>query len=139
MCSERYFVVLMAFLVLLPSFSIGQERKPKQVSAKLTCASLSSDPKEYKAFQVDLQFEVYDSLWMADRKTPELSEEEKFRGVLSPSGSMLVAGLGTSENGKKWDYEFSGNRKAGTLTILKGSLRSEQPKGTRSCALSFRD
>ena len=34
----------------------------------------------------------------------------KFRGILSPSGTMLIAGLGKSEEGATWTYEFSGHK-----------------------------
>ena len=113
----------------------AQEPAPKRVPAKLTCGSHSSNPAQNKAFQVELQFEVTGSLWLLDWKTEHTVV--KFRGILSPSGTMLIAGLGKSDEGATWTYEFSGQKKPTGLAILKGSMQSEQPKGTRSCSLTF--
>jgi hypothetical protein len=32
------------------------------------------------------------------------------RGILSPSGTMLFAGLGNSDDGATWTYEFQEER-----------------------------
>ena len=109
----------------------------ERVAASLNCGSHSSNPKLLKAFQADLQFDLYGSLWMLDRKTGPQSGEEKFRGILSPTGMMLIAGQGKSDAGETWTYEFSGSKNPKGVTILKGSLRSDQPKGTRTCSLTF--
>jgi len=108
----------------------------ERVKATLNCGSHSADIRNMKSFQFDLQFNVYESLWMVDRK-PGQGGDEKFRGILSPTGAMLIAGLGKSDDGVRWSYEFSGQKNSRGITILKGSLRSEQPKGMRSCSLSF--
>ena len=115
----------------------AQDVASKRVPAKLTCGSHSSNPQQHKAFQVDLQFEVNGSLWMLDWKTERA--EVKFRGILSPSGAMLVAGLGRSEQGANWTYEFSGHKNPTGIAVLKGSLQSEEPKGTRSCSMTFQN
>ena len=118
------------------SFSaFAEEPPPKRVPAKLTCGSHSSNPTQNKAFQVDLQFDVTGSLWLLDWKTERA--EVKFRGILSPSGTMLIAGLGKSDEGAIWTYEFSGQKKPTGIAILNGSMQSEQPKGSRSCSLTF--
>ena len=118
------------------SFSAFAEDIPaKRVAAKLTCGSHSSNPAQNKAFQVDLQFDVTGSLWLLDWKTEHA--EVKFRGILSPSGTMLIAGLGKSDQGAAWTYEFSGQKKPTGIAILNGSMQSEQPKGARLCSLTF--
>jgi len=119
------------------SFGTGyaEEPAPKRVPAKLTCGSHSSNPAQHKPFQVELQFDVTGSLWLLDWKSEH--SEVKFRGILSPSGTMLIAGLGKSEEGANWTYEFSGQKNPAGIAILKGSMQSEQPKGTRSCSLTF--
>jgi hypothetical protein len=117
--------------------AFAEDIAPKSVPAKLTCGSHSSNPTQFKAFQVDLQFEVTGSLWLMDWKTERA--EVKFRGIRSPSGTMLVAGLGKSEEGATWTYEFSGQKNPTGIAVLKGSLQSEQPKGTRSCSLTFQN
>jgi hypothetical protein len=100
-----------------------------------TAGSHSSNPAQHKPFQVELQFDVTGSLWLLDWKTEHA--EVKFRGILSPSGTMLIAGLGKSNEGATWTYEFSGQKKPTGIAILNGSMQSEQPKGTRSCSLTF--
>jgi hypothetical protein len=118
------------------SFSaFAEDVAPKRVAAKLTCGSHSSNPTQFKAFQVDLQFDVTGSLWLLDWKTERA--EVRFRGILSPSGTMLIAGLGKSDEGATWTYEFSGQKKPTGIAILNGSMQSEQPKGSRSCSLTF--
>ena len=117
--------------------AFAEDAAPLHVPAKLTCGSHSSNPSANKAFQVDLQFDVTGSLWLLDWKTEH--SEVKFRGILSPSGTMLVAGLGKSDDGATWTYEFSGQKKPGGIAILKGSMQSEQPKGTRLCSLTFQN
>ena len=120
------------------SFSaFAEEITPKRVAAKLTCGSHSSNPTQNKAFQVELQFDVTGSLWLLDWKTEHA--EVKFRGILSPSGTMLIAGLGKSDEGATWTYEFSGQKKPTGIAILNGSMQSEQPKGARLCSLTFQN
>lgn len=115
----------------------AQQAPTEQVPAKLTCGSHSANPKELKAFQVDLQFDVFDSLWLVDRKTSPRPGTEKFRGILSPSGAMLFAGQGKLDDGTSWSYEFSGRKNPSGITILRGSLRSAEPNGTRICSMTF--
>lgn len=117
--------------------AFAEEIAPKHVAAKLTCGSHSSNPAQHKAFQVDLQFDVTGSLWLLDWKTEHA--EVKFRGILSPSGTMLIAGLGKSDEGATWTYEFSGQKKPTGIAILNGSMQSEQPKGARLCSLTFQN
>ena len=119
------------------SLAFAQDAVPKRVPAKLTCGSHSANPQQHKAFQVDLQFDVYGSLWMLDWKTERA--EVKFRGILSPSGAMLIAGLGKSDEGATWTYEFSGHKNPTGIAVLKGSSQSEQPKGMRSCSMTFQN
>jgi hypothetical protein len=116
---------------------LAQQAPTDRVTASLNCGSHSANSKELKPFQADLQFDLYGSLWMLDRKTSPQAGEEKFRGILSPTGMMLIAGQGESGNGETWTYEFSGRKNPKGITILKGSLRSEQPKGVRTCSLTF--
>ena len=116
----------------------GTRGAAERVAANLNCTSHSANPKDLKAYSADLEFNFIGSLLTLDRTTPE-GGEEKFRGILSPTGAMLIAGLGKAANGATWSYEFSGSKKQRGVTILKGSLRSEQPKGTRTCSLTFSD
>jgi hypothetical protein len=118
--------------------ALAQEAPTERVAASLTCGSHSANPTKLKAFQFDLQFEVFGSLWVANRTTSPQPGTEKFRGILSPSGTMLIAGQGKTDDGATWTYEFSGRKKPDGITILRGSLRSEKPKGTRTCSLTIR-
>jgi hypothetical protein len=131
------FVLAIVFSTSCCFSAFAQDATTDHASAKLTCGSHSSNPNQYKAFQVQLQFDVTGSLWLLDWKTEHA--EVKFRGILSPSGTMLIAGLGKSDDGATWTYEFSGQKKPTGITILNGSMRSEQPKGIRSCSLTFQN
>ena len=128
-------IALVACLNGVPAFA--EQSGIERVPAKLTCGSHSSNPAQKKAFQVELQFDVTGSLWLLDWKNVDQNSDVKFRGILSPSGMMLIAGLGKSDDGATWTYEFSGTKNASGLSILKGSLQSEQPKGARLCSLTF--
>ena len=131
-------LIACALMVGVDGFSaFAQDIAAKRVPAKLTCGSHSTSPTHNKPFQVDLQFDVTGSLWLVDWKTERT--EVKLRGILSPSGAMLVAGVGKSDEGATWTYEFSGRKNPTGLALLNGSLQSEQPKGTRTCSLSFHD
>ena len=114
-----------------------QEAASEQVPAKLTCGAHSANPNQLKSFQIDLTFNVFDSLWVVDRTTSPQPGTEKFRGILSPTGTMLIAGRGKADDGAVWSYELSGKKKPSGITILRGSLNSDSPKGTRTCSLTF--
>src|ERR1044071_6737714 len=97
----------------------AQETPTSRVVANLNCTSHSANPKELKAYSADLEFNLASTLLTVDRKTPE-GGEEKFRGILSPTGAMLIAGQGKGADGATWTYEFSGNKKPRGVTILNG-------------------
>jgi hypothetical protein len=115
----------------------AQQAATKHVPAKLVCGSHSANRKEHPPFQVELTFNVSGSLWLIDRKTSRRPGEEKFLGILSPSGTMLIVGEGKGVDGATWTYEFSGRKSPNGITILRGSLQSAAPKGTRACSLAF--
>ena len=115
----------------------AQQAASKQVPAKLVCGSLSANRKEHPPFQVKLTFNVSGSLWLVDRKTSRRPGGEKFLGILSPSGTMLIVGEGKSDDGATWTYEFSGRKSPNGITILRGSMQSAAPKGSRACSLAF--
>jgi hypothetical protein len=115
----------------------AQQAATKHVPAKLVCGSHSANRKEHPPFQVELTFNVSGSLWLIDRKTSRRPGEEKFLGILSPSGTMLIVGEGNGVDGATWTYEFSGRKSPNGITILRGSLQSAAPKGTRACSLAF--
>jgi hypothetical protein len=115
----------------------AQQPAAKHVPAKLVCGSHSADRKKLTPFQVELTFNVSGSLWLIDRKTTRRPGEEKFLGILSPSGTMLIVGEGKADDGATWTYEFSGRKSPNGITILRGSLQSKVPKGARTCSLAF--
>lgn len=106
----------------------------KQVAAKLVCGSHSADPHKLRPFDLHLKFTVSGPLWTSDMK--DARGKERFLGILSPSGTMLIVGEGKADDGATWTYEFSGKKKD-SLTILRGSLNSDKPKGSRICSLAF--
>jgi hypothetical protein len=136
----RHLLYVTAFAVTFGPWGLSasaQQAATKHVPAKLVCSSHSANPKQLTAFQVDLQFDVSGSLWMLERTTSPQPGKERFLGILSPSGTMLIVGEGKFDDGSTWSYEFSGRKTPNGLTILKGSLQSAVPKGTRSCSLAF--
>ena len=136
----RHLLHMTAFAATLVPWGLSasaQQDATKHVPAKLVCGSHSANPKQLPAFQVELQFDVSGSLWTIDRTTSPQPGRERFLGILSPSGTMLVVGEGKFDDGSTWTYEFSGRKTPNGLTILKGSLQSAAPKGTRSCSLAF--
>lgn len=130
-------IALLTILFGLSNLASANEASAEHFSAKLTCGSHSANPSELKPFQTELQFDVHGPLWTADSATNTGAGKEKFRGIISPSGAILIAGRGESEGGATWSYEFSGSKAAKGITILKGTLRTEHPKGMRTCSLSF--
>ena len=133
-----HYVTACALAFGLPALPASAEQPAaKHVQAKLVCGSHSANPKELRPFEADLQFDVSGSLWISEHKTSPQPGKEKFLGILSPSGTMLIVGEGKLDNGSTWSYEFSGHKKANGITILRGSLQSKVPKGSRLCSLAF--
>ncbi len=114
--------------------ALAQKPAAKDVKAKLVCGSHSANPRELRPFDIHLQFTVSGPLWTSDVTDPR--GKERFLGILSPSGTMLIVGEGKAADGATWTYEFSGKKKDG-LTIVRGSLNSDKPKGSRACSLAF--
>lgn len=115
----------------------AQKPAAPQVAAKLVCGSHSANPKELKPFEAHLEFNVSGRLWTSEREASPQPGKERFLGILSPSGTMLIVGEGTLDDVVSWTYEFSGHKAPNGITILRGSLQSEKPKGRRSCSLAF--
>ena len=132
-------LVLAALALALSSVipATAEQTAATSIPAKLVCTSLSANPKEFPAFQLELQFTVSGRLWLLERTTSPKPGTEKFLGILSPSNTMLIVGEGKQDNGAAWSYEFSGRKSPNGITILKGSMESAVPKGSRSCSLAF--
>jgi hypothetical protein len=114
--------------------ALAQQPASKQVKAKIVCGSHSANPRELRPFDLHLEFTVSGPLWTST--VADARGKERFLGILSPSGTMLIVGEGKADNGATWTYEFSGKKKDG-LTIVRGSLKSDKPKGSRICSLAF--
>jgi len=130
-------VILVVTLAAAGPPAAAQKPDATQVTAKLVCGSHSANPKELKPFEAQLQFNVSGRLWTSERATSPQPGKERFLGILSPSGTMLIVGEGTLDDGASWTYEFSGHKAPNGITILRGSLQSDKPKGSRSCSLAF--
>jgi hypothetical protein len=125
--------------------ALAQQATTQHVPAKLVCGWHSANPKELKPFTENLLFDVTDNLWISELKTSPQPGRERFLGILSPSsGTMLVIGerrlaIGDSKLDDQpiWTYEFSGRKSPSGITILRGHLQSQTPKGTRTCSLGF--
>ena len=145
---RRFQLLFCALALMLGPYSLpalAQQAATKHISAKLVCGWHSANPKELKPFTENLQFDVTDNLWISERKTSPQPGRERFLGILSPSsGTMLVIGErrlvigdGKLDDRPIWTYEFSGHKSPRGLTILRGHLQSQMPKGTRTCSLGF--
>ena len=108
------------------SLAFAQDAVQKRVPAKLICGSHSANPQQHKAFQVDLQFDVNGSLWMLDWKTERA--EVKFRGILSPSGAMLIAGLGRTMKGRPGRMSFPVTKIRQASQCSKGVRNPSNPR-----------
>ncbi|MEJ2434011.1 MAG: hypothetical protein P8Y53_12930 [Pseudolabrys sp.] len=134
----RYLVCAAALALAFAAWSppaSADEAASKQVAAKLVCGSHSANPHKLRPFDLHITFTVSGPLWTSDVKNAR--GKERFLGILSPSGTMLIVGEGKAEDGATWTYEFSGKKKKDALTILRGSLKSDKPKGQRICSLAF--
>ncbi len=134
--SVRSLAIVLALAIAAVSAPAAAQQQPdsKEVKAKIVCGSHSADPHKLRPFDLHLTFTVSGPLWTSTVKDER--GNERFLGILSPSGTMLIVGEGKATDGATWTYEFSGKKKDG-LTIVRGSLNSDKPKGSRICSLAF--
>ena len=102
----------------------------------IVCGSFSGDPKKYPAWNDELSIEIDRQMLTA---SPARAQGQVMRGLVAPSGAILLTGEGGPPGGpKEWTYEFSGKLSAKGTTVLKGELADIQGgRARRNCAISF--
>jgi len=125
------------FIVLIAaSPSALAQGAAQKHQGKIVCGSFSGDPKKYPAWNDELTIEIDRQVVVA---SPARAQGQVMRGMVAPSGAILLAGEGGPPGGaKEWTYEFSGKLSPKGTTVLKGELADIQGgKARRSCAISF--
>lgn len=103
---------------------------------KIVCGSFSGDPKKYPAWNDAMEVVIERHSVVA---SPARAQGQVMRGIVAPSGAILMAGEGGPPGGaKEWTYEFAGKLSPKGATVLKGELADIQGgKAKRMCAISF--
>ncbi len=124
---------------LLSEHSLARDAAGEKVPAKLVCSEHSANPETQRAFQRDMSFARNGPQLTAsyDTKNKEGSTTN-FTGIVSPTGDILVTGIGSNNKGGKWVYQFSGKSAPSGDTELKGRLENTSGAvGGRDCSLIF--
>jgi hypothetical protein len=123
-------------LVLLAAPAHAQETK--KLPGKLICGSFSAQPKTSPPWNDELSVEIDKGAISVVRVHYPPPEGVVFKGVVAPSGAILVAGYASIEKESEWNYEFSGKLGKDGETQLKGKLTASKPlAGYRICTMSF--
>lgn len=108
----------------------------QKFDGKIVCGSFSGDPKKYPAWNDTMEVVIERHSLVA---SPARAQGQVMRGLVAPSGAILLAGEGGPPGApKEWTYEFAGKLSAKGATVLKGELADIQGgKARRMCAISF--
>jgi hypothetical protein len=82
-----------------PALAQNSDSK-KEIKAKLVCGSHTADPHKLRPFDLHLKFTVSGPLWTSDET--DARGKERFLGIQSPSGTMLIVGEGKAADGATW-------------------------------------
>lgn len=136
MGSKPLATISVAVLTLSLAASALAQSTTQKHPGKIVCGSFSGDPKKYPAWNDDLTIEIERHMLVA---SPARAQGQVMRGVVAPSGAILMAGEGGPPGGaKEWTYEFAGKLMPKGATVLKGELADiHGGKAKRSCAISF--
>jgi hypothetical protein len=108
-------------------------------TGKLICGSFSARQKESKPWNEAIAVEIDRGVITVTRPDYPPPKGTAFKGILAPSGAILIAGEGNFEEGQAdWNYEFSGKLNPKGMTDLRGKLVATTGTiGTRTCSMSF--
>src|ERR1043166_2543026 len=131
---------LIAGIVLaLPAPLAAQETNKDAVkkNGKLICGSFSARQKESHPWNEAVAGGIEHGVITVTRPDYPPPKGTAFKGILAPSGAILIAGEGNFEEGQtEWNYEFSGKLNASGTTDLKGKLQSTKGvTGYRICSM----
>ena len=132
--------VIACVLLALPAASPAQTvPDTMKKSGKLICGTFSSRPKESKPWNEAIAVDIEHGVITVTRPDYPPPKGTAFKGILAPSGAILIAGEGNFEEGQAaWNYEFSGKFNATGATDLRGKLQATNGvTGYRVCSMSF--
>jgi len=114
-------------------------KEPVKKTGKLICGSFSAKNKESHPWNEAVAVEIDHGAITVTRPDYPPPKGTAFKGILAPSGAILIAGEGNFEEGQaNWNYEFSGKFNAKGMTDLRGKLAATAGTiGTRTCSMSF--
>jgi hypothetical protein len=114
-------------------------QEPVKKTGKLICGSFSARQKESHPWNEAVAVEIDRGVITVTRPDYPPPKGTAFKGILAPSGAILIAGEGNFEEGQAaWNYEFSGKLNAAGTTDLKGRLQATKGvTGYRVCSMSF--
>ena len=125
-------------LILVASAPVEAQDGSTKLQGKLICGSFSAEPKTSPHWSDDLNIVINNGTITAERIHYPAPQGVVFKGIVAPSGAILMAGAGDIEGHADWNYEFSRQlnkhgttQLAGKLTATKGLL------GYRICTMSF--
>jgi hypothetical protein len=109
----------------------------KKLPGMLICSSFSAQPKTSPSWRDELNVIIdKEAITVESVKNPP-PKGEVFKGLLAPSGAILIAGSG-SYGEASWTYEFAGKFNKSGKTILRGKLTATKGvAGYRDCSMSF--
>jgi hypothetical protein len=130
-------ISLAVFLLALLAAAPASAEDAKKIPGLLICSSFSAQPKTSPSWRDELNVIIdKEAITVESVKNPP-PKGEVFKGLLAPSGAILIAGSG-SYGEASWTYEFAGKFNKGGKTILRGKLTATKGvAGYRDCSMSF--
>ncbi len=124
-------------LALTAAAPAGAQDDAKKIPGLLICGSFSAQPKTSPSWRDELNIIIdKEAITVESVKDPP-PKGEVFKGLLAPSGAILIAGSG-SYGDASWTYEFAGQFNKSGKTLLRGKLTSTKGvEGYRICSMSF--
>ncbi len=124
-------------LVVVAAAPVQAEDAAKKIPGVLICSSFSAQPKTSPSWRDELNVIINkEAITVESVKNPP-PKGEVFKGLLAPSGAILIAGSG-SYGEASWTYEFAGQMNKNGKAVLKGKLTATKGvAGYRDCSMSF--
>jgi hypothetical protein len=129
-------LAVFAFAVMT---GVASAQEPIKKNGKLICGSFSARQTESKPWNEEIAVDISHGTITVTRPDYPPPKGVAFKGLVAPSGAILIAGEGSVEDGPaEWNYEFSGKLNAGGSTDLRGKLTAiKGTPGSRTCSMSF--
>jgi hypothetical protein len=125
-------------LALLAAAPAAAQNGPTKIQGKLICGSFSAEPKTSPSWHDELNVVIDRGTITAERTQYPPPQGVVFKGIVAPSGAILIAGAGSLDGKADWNYEFAGKLNKDGTTQLRGRLTATKPlPGYRVCTMSF--